>query len=714
MQSKVLFKKFLLAAGQPRLPLAERSNRNHFRRAVVVAVELALAVGAVVEPVFADPVNRDSLPEITVTADWLGAPTEEVARKHPGARTVISEEQLTESGARTVEDALRQVPGVTVIDESGTGILPNIGVRGLNPLRSEQVLVTVDGIPITLAPYGQTGLSLFPLTLNSVEAIDVARGGVAVHYGPNNVGGVVNFVTKRIPHEFSATAKETLSHAKTGNLLTDTYLRAGGFVNDKLGLQVQANVIDGEAEREHSDTSVRNLMLDADWVVTERSDIKLGLQYYKTENELPGALTPQSYERDRTQSTRPLDRFDGDTVRGHVIYNHYFDNGAEFSWRNFAHRSNRQFFFGSPITNADTPPTAEQSSPREFRVYGTEPRFAFDVGGAVKQKIALGARYMREEVDYVVDSRNLSTGAYSVTRDWRFENDAYAAYVSDTFSLAGDRLKITPGVRREQVYLYYKNNQTGAQTEDETSDWLPGLDVGYQASERVFLFTNFHESLRPVQFTQITFGGDLAAERAKNYEAGIRVAPSKNIDTSLTAFRFDFDNKLEFVSPTVGFRNLGKARHEGVEAELRWRPQAVSGLELKTSYTYVDTEQLSGQFEGNELPYAPHHQFALQSDYRFGNWKWNLNGVYQSEAFSDGANTATENATGAIGPIPSYWLLNTQLTYDFRGNGKTGPRAALAVNNLFDRDYYFRGVDFSAGRMPAPGRAVLATVQMDW
>ena len=135
------------------------------------------------------------LKEVIVSADWLGAPTPEAAKKHPRARSVVTSHELTETGARTVEDALRNVPGVRVLDESGTGILPNISVRGLNPLRSEQVLVLVDGMPISLAPYGQTGLSLFPLTINSVEAIDVARGGVAVHYGPNNVGGVINGIS---------------------------------------------------------------------------------------------------------------------------------------------------------------------------------------------------------------------------------------------------------------------------------------------------------------------------------------------------------------------------------------------------------------------------------------------------------------------------------------------------------------------------------------
>jgi len=165
---------------------------------------------------------------------------------------------------RNVEDALRLVPGVRVQDESGTGILPNIGVRGLDPRRSQRTLVLVDGIPIALAPYGQTGLSLFPLTMQTVESIDVARGGVAVRYGPNNVGGVINFVSKPIPETFSTTLKEALTIAsETGNVLTDSYLRVGGFVNDRLGLQFQANTVLGDSFRAHSDTEVENLTADA-------------------------------------------------------------------------------------------------------------------------------------------------------------------------------------------------------------------------------------------------------------------------------------------------------------------------------------------------------------------------------------------------------------------------------------------------------------------
>ncbi|WP_163014521.1 TonB-dependent receptor plug domain-containing protein, partial [Pseudomonas viridiflava] len=77
----------------------------------------------------------------------------------------------------------------------------NSGIRGLNPRLASRSTVLMDGIPVPFAPYGQPQLSLAPLSLGNMDAVDVVRGGGAVRYGPQNVGGVVNFVTRAIPDE---------------------------------------------------------------------------------------------------------------------------------------------------------------------------------------------------------------------------------------------------------------------------------------------------------------------------------------------------------------------------------------------------------------------------------------------------------------------------------------------------------------------------------
>lgn len=677
-----------------------------------------------------------TMEKVTVEGDWLGESTEENAKTYPGARSVVTEQALQEAGARTLEDALRLVPGVRAQDESGTGILPNIGIRGLDPRRSARTLVLVDGIPIALAPYGQTGLSMFPLTMQTVDSIDVARGGAAVRYGPNNVGGVINFKTKPIPEKFAATLREALTIATdTGNVLTDSYLRAGGYVNDRLGLQFQANTVMGDASRDHSGTEVQNIALDAHWFLSDSASLKAGMQYYNADTQLPGGLSPSAYKQDRYQSQRPYDKFQGDTVRGHLVYNQNFDlfgNPAEFNWTNFAHTSDREFTVGCLMNSSastcslDPSQTANgvQTSPRTLTVYGTEPRLTVGAKtGWLDHKFTLGGRYVSEDVDQGVDRRSLGSGAITTAQDFHFGTDAFALYASDTLSAWDERISVTPGLRVEWIDQASRNRLTGIAADSDSSELLPGVDVGFHLwPEKVFLFGNVHKSLQPVQFTQITLGGDTGVEKAWNYEGGLRLSPLKELDATFSYFRFDFDNQIVSVveNGTTRFRNLGQAEHQGYESELAWRPSFLPGLDLKAGYTYVDTEQrkdlFSGAtqvaFKGNRVPFSSNHQFTLQGNYRLDTVNFNVNGSYLSSAYSDAANTRAESASGDKGKIPGYWLWNAQITKDFTVD-KTKLKVGLAGNNLFNQDYYFRGVDTSLGRVPGPGRSVMLSLQLD-
>ena len=77
--------------------------------------------------------------------------------KIAGTGATIEEADLVRARVFTVNDALRQVSGVFARDEEGLGLRPNIGIRGLSPIRSTKVLFLEDGIPLGYAPYGEIG-----------------------------------------------------------------------------------------------------------------------------------------------------------------------------------------------------------------------------------------------------------------------------------------------------------------------------------------------------------------------------------------------------------------------------------------------------------------------------------------------------------------------------------------------------------------------------
>lgn len=656
------------------------------------------------------------LAPLVIQGDVLGQASDEEVRTYAGSRSVVEAEDLRKASVRGLDDALQRVPGVKIFDETGTGVLPQLSVRGLYESRSGRVQALVDGIPLALGPYGQTSLSLFPQTLATVERIDVVRGGAAVQYGPNNVGGVINFISPPIPTEWETTLQERATFAAGGRQLWDSYIGTGGRVTDNFALQLDLNTLTGEYGREHSETEVQNYRLRGLWDIDDTRSLSFGLQRYIADVDLAGALSVADYKDDPRQSTRELDRFEGDTDRVWATWNQYlgsfgpFDS-VEFSWTNFVQHSYRNFIVGLPFT-PDTSPATLQDAPRDFRVWGSEPRLSLSIDGdTVSQTWVLGARLVREDVDFKVNREDLNTGVRSVFRDWTFDDKGEAAYISNAISLLDGRLTITPGMRYEHATMEYKGKVNGVPQKPQkkvAEEWLPGLSIGYQLNDQWFLYADAQRSLRMPQITSIVYDGDVAAELAWNYETGVRFTPWNGLRIDAGVYRIDFKDQIEYNATTTRFENLGSTRHQGLETQLFWTPEAMPQLDLHASYAYLDAEQRAGQFADNEVPFSSKHQFAIDGRYRFAeHWTYSLDGLYVSSAFTDAANSEDENASASVGKIPGYWLWNTALEREFRLRDGDVLTTSVGISNLFDREYYFRGMDTSPwGRQPAPGRTL--------
>ncbi|MFC0668055.1 TonB-dependent receptor family protein [Azotobacter chroococcum] len=682
----------------------------------LLAVAVALAQPALAEERQENEASKEekvSLSATVIKGDVLGQATDEEVRTYSGSRSVVKAEDLEKASVRGLDDALQRVPGVKIFDETGTGVLPQISVRGLYESRSGRVQVLSDGIPLSLSPYGQTSLSLFPQTLATVERIDIVRGGAAVQYGPNNVGGVINFISKPIPKKWEHNLAERITFYEGGHQLYDTYFSTGGQVTDSLGLFFEYNTKSGHYERDNSDTDVENIRLRGQWDIDENRSLSFGVQRYDADMELAGALSKDDYNDDRRDSTRPLDRFEGDTDRLWGTYKQYlgsigFADDVEFSFTSFGHHDYRNFYVGldsKRTFNPANPPAYEQDAPRDYKVWGLEPRVSFTIyGDKVNQTWLIGGRYVREDTEFEVYREDLKTGSVTTVRDWDFDTEGKATYISNAISMLDGRLTVTPGIRHERVHQDYSDAVSGKKTENLDDEWLPGLTVGYQITDDWFLFANAQRSLRVPQITTIVYDGDVSSEVAWNYEAGFRYTPLPNLRYDFNLYRIDFDDQIVFQDGA--WKNVGSTRQQGFETELFWTPAAMPNLDLHASYAFLDAKIRTGQHEGNEVPYASQSQFNVDGRWRFAEgWTYTLDGLYVSEAYSDDANHREENATGSYGELPSYWIWNTSLERKFKLK-ESELTTSLGVSNLFGREYYFRGIDTSPmGRQPGPGRA---------
>jgi outer membrane receptor protein involved in Fe transport len=130
------------------------------------------------------------------------AGSHERLRRLPSSVDIVDRETLEQSRVMTTNEALRKVAGVHVRDEEGFGLRPNIGIRGLNPTRSTKVLLMEDGIPLTYAPYGDNASYYHP-PIDRFERLEVMKGGAQIAYGPQTIGGAVNYLTPKPPMQRS-------------------------------------------------------------------------------------------------------------------------------------------------------------------------------------------------------------------------------------------------------------------------------------------------------------------------------------------------------------------------------------------------------------------------------------------------------------------------------------------------------------------------------
>lgn len=652
---------------------------------------------------------------VVVTGSVIGNSELEDVKEYPGARTVLTSKQIEKTAAHSIDAALQSVPGIKVQDETGTGVLPNISVRGLKASRSGHAQFLMDGVPLTLAPYGHTGQSIFPATLSMLDRIDIVRGGAAVQYGPNNVGGVINLVTKPIPNTWQTEISNRLTVFEAGDTpLNDFYLRTGGWLTDTFAIQLEGNFLKGESFREHSDTDVKNFQAKAQWLLSDTQELQAFIQRYDADTQMPGALSPEDYKKDRTQSKRPYDEYQGKSTRWSVKYLHDLNiaDSAELEVLTFGHNSERFFQWGfnsagGHWADPSLPSTDIRTSPREFRVYGVEPKLAmYFEGKSVTQNWIVGARYVNEDIDYKLTQTPIEGGETKVPRDWHLETDAFAGYISNEIGLFNDALKVTPGVRYESVDMTFDDLGKSQSADNKVTEWLPGLTVAYHLTEQWVGYANAQKSLRAPQIAYIRGLGEEGSELAWNYELGARYN-QETTSFNAALYRIDFKDQLQWQSATQTFDNIGKTLHQGIELYGRYVPKALQALSLGASYNYLDaTLEENGPNKGNQLAYTSKHQLSWDATYTFTGIDTTLSGYYFSDAYADNANTSDEDVTGAKGKVPAYMVWNFNLGTDLYKDDKGKLRMNVAVNNLFDEDYYFRGIDTSpVGRYPAPGRS---------
>src|SRR4030043_196166 len=131
-----------------------------------------------------------TLEEVVVTATRVETPIEEIA----SSITIISSKEIERKQKTTVLEALRNIPGLDVVQTGGAGSQTSIFLRGAN---SEHTLVMIDGVEVNDPISPGRSYNFANLTVDNIERIEIIRGPHSTLYGSDAIGGVINIITKK-------------------------------------------------------------------------------------------------------------------------------------------------------------------------------------------------------------------------------------------------------------------------------------------------------------------------------------------------------------------------------------------------------------------------------------------------------------------------------------------------------------------------------------
>lgn len=638
----------------------------------------------------------------------------------PNSVSVITRQRIDDQNLVTVDDALREVPGVTVS--------PWDGATTQMRSRGYEMEASYDGIPAygALSAYQQFGLAIY-------DRLEVLRGPGGIFQGSSQPGGVVNFVRKRGRESFGGylTASAGSWSNYRGEVDVGGPLMADGNLRNRLVASMQ----DRNYFYDTADSKNHLLYGTLDYDLGPNTTLSLTAIEQK-DHVMPymgqPAYTDQRF-LDVPRSTYVYPDWVIQEWGKHSIsldLEHAFASGWSVKAR--VGRQTLDWYFKDAFPNPGEgvdPATGLVDSYARRRVDIQQERLGLDVFAAGpfslwgrEHEALIGLNWEQYETERqhawgddafnvpisnpdVVDNIPIAyrTGYHSITRQGGLYGQLRLALT--------DRLSGVIGGRWSN--FVEKNRTVDPQP---TSAWTDGSKVHgeftpyagliYHFTDDFSVYGSYSDTFMP-QTAQKASGEWIAPRVGKQFEFG---AKARLFDDALTLSAAVFQSRdVNRAYPDLdnpGFSlAAGKVKVQGWEVEASGR--LFTNLDLTAGYTNLRTSYVVHQSIEAGTPfslYEPKHSFKLFANYRFSQ------GPLARLSIGGGLHVSSGtlgNGVAGVREQKGYAVVNLQAGYQITKDA----RISVAINNLFDRNYYARVGGLNTYNTPGEPRSILVTMR---
>lgn len=586
----------------------------------------------------ASPASSD-VPVYDVTVTSERDVVEKVATTHQ-----VDREDIRQQSARTLDEALVHVPGV-VIRTGGDGV-PRIDMRGM---RTRQVLLLLDGVPLNSSEDGQFDPSLIPTEM--IQDITVSYGDNSVLYGDQAMGGVLQLHSRRgetgMQASLTGDARQSDQYLGQGTLSGGTDkvdLFASGSAFHSHGYPLPSSFdptpLQDRGVRDNSDRKRQNAFARVGWAPSESTRVGLLMQYDHGQYGIPWTVYDQSDPFGRRPKFERVEDLDG------------FSSQLSFVWaptdplqvRSWMYVNRQQQDLRS-YDNASLDSMLDFGTFRQdgtSLVTGGAVHGSYDLGHWGTVRFAFNGRFERFYADGQI--RDLPTppsggggsggggggggggsgggggggggsggGGSSVSYLFRpIDEDHHTAVYSGALEYEAHPTERT-GLVLGYAQCWFVPGSGGSNTE---GTYMAG--AYFDIDSRTRLRGAVARKIRFPSLTQLYSldGGnpDLSPESSYNFEVGIERQLPRATRLSLTGFQMDVH---DFIDRSGGgpYENRQRLRMRGFEVDALSRPWRQ--VLLRLGYTFLDARDLASGIPYSQLDSRPRHKLDAELRYTF-------------------------------------------------------------------------------------------------
>lgn len=617
-----------------------------------------------------DVADTTRLEDIVVTATRVPISANAVT----SSVTVLQGEELRARGVTYVLDALRAVPGLSVVQGGTFGALTSVFIRGGE---SDYVQVLIDGVPLN-QPGGFYNFA--NLSMANVDRIEVLRGPASVLYGSDAAAGVVQIFTRQGAGPTRASAGVRAGTYGSVGFAADvagsTERTAYSFAVDRF---VTNGIYDFNSDYDNTVVSGR-FQVRPD----EVTDLALNLRYRDSKFHFPTDATGNIVD----QNAYTLDEATTASI----------DAG-----RFFTDRIEVRLLLASNVTGGGTNDAQDNAADTlgfyAFRSLQDLSRQSVDVRANVYPQpglvVTAGAHFEQQEERFFNESESEfgpSNGSTDVERSNRAYYTQFLAETGPLSVVLGGRLDDNEAFGTFATYRAGGSLRWGGTT--------LRASVGRSFKAPTF-FENFATGF-------VTGNPDLDPERTFSWETGLRgVLLDGRVVVTGTYFSQTFDDLIQFTfAETPNYVNVAEAEASGIEIEVIVEP--VADLVVSGSYTYLDTKVVDAGFasgagatfvEGARLLRRPTSTFSGEASFR--GWdRGSFSIVVNRVGDRDDRDFGTFPAEPVV--LPTYTTVDLATQVDLLPARMSGTQLTwtLRLENVFDEQYV------EVFGFPARGRTV--------